>query len=245
MQQRFKVGYISNKTEIVGKMITDYERNIDYFRMFGSERVSQYLDTSFGDAFEAMIGSKGLTVYEMRNTKIEGYETETTRMWKEVPYEVFCDFMSDQKPLWKERFMSMAKQTASWSKDPSTKVGAVIVDKNNRVISTGYNGFARGIKDLDERLNNREEKYKFILHAEENAILFAKQDLSDCSIFIYGLPPCPHCASLIIQTGIKEIFTVKREIPERWVNDMNLSKQLLEEAGVKLIVIEAHEEDPV
>ena len=138
---------------------------------------------------------------------------------------------------WHKRFLEIAEFISTWSKDPSTKVGAVIADKDNRIVSTGYNGFPRGVKDTIERYANRDIKYKIILHAEENAISYAKVDLTDCTLYISGLPPCAHCASLIIQSGIKTVVVRKQEVPERWIESMELSKQILKEAGVKLIEI--------
>lgn len=138
---------------------------------------------------------------------------------------------------WHKRFLEIAEFISTWSKDPSTKVGAVIADIDNRIVSTGYNGFPKNVKDTKVRYTNRDVKYKIILHAEENAIAYAKRDLTDCTLYISGLPPCAHCASLIIQSGIKKVVVPKQEIPERWVESMNLSKQILKEAGVKLIEI--------
>lgn len=138
---------------------------------------------------------------------------------------------------WHKRFLEIAEFISTWSKDPSTKVGAVIADKDNRIVSTGYNGFPKNVKDTVERYKNRDVKYKIILHAEENAIAYAKRDLTDCTLYISGLPPCAHCASLIIQSGIKTVVVRKQEVPERWIESMELSKQILKEAGVKLIEI--------
>lgn len=138
---------------------------------------------------------------------------------------------------WHKRFLEIAEFISTWSKDPSSKIGAVIADKDNRIVSTGYNGFPRGVKDTIERYANRDIKYKIILHAEENAISYAKVDLTDCTLYISGLPPCAHCASLIIQSGIKIVVVRKQEVPERWIESMELSKQILKEAGVKLIEI--------
>ncbi len=138
---------------------------------------------------------------------------------------------------WHKRFLEIAEFISTWSKDPSTKVGAVIADIDNRIVSTGYNGFPKNVKDTKVRYINRDVKYKIILHAEENAIAYAKRVLTDCTLYISGLPPCAHCASLIIQSGIKKVVVPKQEIPERWIESMNLSKQILKEAGVKLIEI--------
>lgn len=139
---------------------------------------------------------------------------------------------------WNERFMTLAEHISTWSKDPSRKIGAVIVDKNNRVISTGFNGFARGIKDTSTRLNDKETKRALMLHAEENAILYAKQDLTDCKIYIAGYCCCIHCASLIIQSGIKEVYykntDKNKTVSEFWKENFKLSTKLLKEAKVKL-----------
>ena len=91
---------------------------------------------------------------------------------------------------WDLRFLEMSQLVASWSKDPSTKVGAVIIDDDRRVISLGYNGFPKGVAD-DKRLDDREEKYKIVVHAERNALLFANINVKNCSIFTYPFMPCP------------------------------------------------------
>ena len=90
---------------------------------------------------------------------------------------------------WDFRFLDMAALIANWSKDPSTKVGAVIVDKNNRVISLGYNGLPSSVPDDPEILNNRFEKYKYIIHAETNAILTANSSVKDCSVYTFPFLP--------------------------------------------------------
>ena len=142
--------------------------------------------------------------------------------------------MSENRFEWHNRFLDLAEVVATWSKDPSSKVGAVIVDANRRVVSTGYNGFARGVRDLRERYENRDVKYKIVLHAEENAIMFAKRNLDGCTLYVTNMPPCAHCASLIIQSGIKRVVAIKREVPDRWKESVELTKQLFDEAGVEL-----------
>jgi dCMP deaminase len=103
---------------------------------------------------------------------------------------------------WDVRFLSMASLVATWSKDPSTKVGAVIVDDQRRIVSLGYNGFPKNICD-DKRLDKREIKYKMIVHAECNALLFASmQSSTDYTIYTHPFMPCPACAGMIIQSGI-------------------------------------------
>ncbi len=139
---------------------------------------------------------------------------------------------------WHRRFLELADVISTWSKDPSSKVGAVIVDKDNRIVSTGYNGFAKGVDDTEERYENRDIKYKIVLHAEENAISYARRDLSECILYVSGLMPCSHCASLIIQNSIKKVITWKKEIPERWKESVDLTKEIFSEAGVEMIEIE-------
>lgn len=131
---------------------------------------------------------------------------------------------------WDIRFLQLAEVVSHWSKDPSTKVGAVISDENNRVISVGYNGFPKNIKD-DERLHNREIKYQIIVHGEINAILFANKPVKDCTLYTYPFQPCSRCAGLIIQSGIKRIVTRKNTC-SRWEDDFNLSSNLFKEANI-------------
>lgn len=136
---------------------------------------------------------------------------------------------------WSVRFMNMAKSVSTWSKDPSKKIGVVIINQENKIISTGYNGFPKNIADTEARLNNKEFKRAITLHAEENAILCAKQDLTNCIMYIYGLPPCAHCAAMIIQSGIKAVYyTVPEEyqISEHWKDNLNIAQSILKEAGV-------------
>lgn len=134
------------------------------------------------------------------------------------------------KIKWDDRFLTLAEHISTWSKDPSTKVGAIITD-GKRVVSLGYNGFPGGIKD-DKRLKDRSIKYQIILHAEENCLLYAKEDLSGKTIYTYPMFPCSRCCAKIIQSGIKRIVSIESD-NERWKQDIELSKQLCEEAGIK------------
>lgn len=134
--------------------------------------------------------------------------------------------------IWDRRFLEMAKLISTWSKDPSTKVGAVIVDKKHRVVSIGYNGFPVGVDD-DQRLNDRDQKYDIIIHGEMNAILFSNRSLLDCTLYTYPFEPCSRCASFIIQSGITRVVS-HPNIEERWEKSFSISRKLFEEAGVKL-----------
>src|SRR4030067_2638115 len=104
---------------------------------------------------------------------------------------------------WDLRFINLAYHISNWSKDPSTKCGAVITH-GNRIVSLGFNGFPAGVLDHDDRLLDRELKYKMVLHAEVNALLFAGTDLSDCTLYVVPMAPCSRCAAQIIQSGIKK-----------------------------------------
>lgn len=132
---------------------------------------------------------------------------------------------------WDQRFMEMARLVASWSKDPSSKVGAVIA-KGKFVVSVGFNGFPQGIADTAERLENREIKYPTILHAEVNAILSARQDIRGCTLYVTHYMPCPQCAAVIVQSGITRIVYTPSE-NERW-GKPPLSKAMFQEVGIKL-----------
>jgi dCMP deaminase len=111
--------------------------------------------------------------------------------------------------FWDYFWMDQAKTWSLASKDPSTKVGAVLVDENNVLVATGFNGFPRGVYDSQQRYDNRELKYKFIMHAEANAVINAGHRARGATIYVYpsfGLPPlCTECAKLVIQAGVKEV----------------------------------------
>ncbi|MEJ1337857.1 MAG: dCMP deaminase family protein, partial [Candidatus Sedimenticola sp. (ex Thyasira tokunagai)] len=107
---------------------------------------------------------------------------------------------------WDTRFLGLAAHISAWSKDPSSQVGAVITD-HNRIVSLGYNGFAAGVEDRESRLADRNCKLNLTIHAEENAMIFAKRDLRGCTVFVTH-PPCPRCASKLIQEEIKRIVYI-------------------------------------
>ena len=138
---------------------------------------------------------------------------------------------------WDERFLKLAKHISEWSKDPSTKVGCVVVGPDRELRSTGFNGLPRGIEDNEERLNNREIKYPLICHAEENAIMHAARigiSLKGCTAYVTW-PPCTRCARSLSQAGVSTIvYPENIEIPERWMDDFNLSLNMLKEAKISL-----------
>ena len=142
---------------------------------------------------------------------------------------------------WDVRFLLLAQHISSWSKDPSTKVGCVVVGADREIRSTGFNGFPRGIDDSIERLEDREEKYPLICHAEENAIMHAARvgvSLKGCTAYVTW-PPCSRCARSLIQSGIKQIvYPNPGEIPERWIEDFNISNSMISEAGVSVRIVD-------
>ena len=136
---------------------------------------------------------------------------------------------------WDIRFIGLAQHISTWSKDPSTKVGCVVVGEDREIRSTGFNGFPRGIDDDEERLMDRGKKYPLICHAEENAIMHAARigvSLKDSTAYVTW-PPCSRCARSLIQAGIREIvYPETGKIPDRWIEDFTISDSMLNEAGV-------------
>lgn len=132
---------------------------------------------------------------------------------------------------WDLRFLDMAQLVASWSKDPSTQTGAVIVDPDRRVVSVGFNGLPRGVADIDERLHNRELKYQMIVHCERNAMLFAGRDLFGCTLYTWPFMSCSVCAAMVIQAGIRRHVAPYSDNP-RWQESFRLTEEMFAEAGV-------------
>lgn len=139
---------------------------------------------------------------------------------------------------WLKRLLNMAREVASWSKDQSTKVGAVITTADGSPVSWGFNGMPMGINDdVPERLE-RPIKYKWMCHAERNAMDLAPQSLEGCIMFV-TFSPCANCAQSIIQRKIKTVVVDANfspdKMPERWQEDMSIATEMLAEAGVLVI----------
>ena len=152
--------------------------------------------------------------------------------------------MSDK---WDRRFIELARHIAGWSKDPSTQVGCVVVGPDREIRSTGFNGFPRGIDDSIERLSDRDRKYPLICHAEENAIMHAARigvSLKDCSAYVTW-PPCTRCARSLIQAGVRMVhYPAGRRIPERWLEDFEMSTSMFRESGVTVRTVDDATESP-
>lgn len=141
----------------------------------------------------------------------------------------------EKEKIWDARWQALTNLIASWSKDRSTKVGAVIVDDRQTVLAVGWNGFPRGINDDIDARHERPIKYKWTEHAERNAIYnAAARGISlDGSAIYTTLMPCADCTRGIIQSNIYSIITPEPNWnDERWGEDFRLSREMLDEANV-------------
>ena len=136
---------------------------------------------------------------------------------------------------WDKRFMRVAQEISSWSKDPSKQIGAVAVNSDRRILATGYNGFPKGIEDFPERYEDRNIKYDLVVHAEMNCIYnatFNGISLKDATLYVYGLPVCHDCAKGIIQVGINRIVMAMEDIPQKWLDSFEKSRRMFDEANI-------------
>ena len=145
---------------------------------------------------------------------------------------------------WHKRFMEVAELVSTWSKDPSTKVGAIVVGPDREIRSTGYNGLVRGVDDNKPERLERPTKYDFFEHAERNAVYNAcliGASLKGCVIYVTSMP-CPDCARAIIQSGIKMGRTYKPEFDENapqntWRDKLVFSEEMFKEAGIEYLLL--------
>ena len=135
---------------------------------------------------------------------------------------------------WDRRFLALAEFISKWSKDPSTQVGAVVTHtKSRRIVSTGFNGFPAGVADAPERLLDRATKYEMIVHAEQNALMFAGARAEGCTLYVVPLAPCARCAALIIQAGIVRVVSPKPDFKHpRWGETARIARAMFKEAGI-------------
>lgn len=149
--------------------------------------------------------------------------------------------MNIKTTKWMTRFIDVATVISSWSKDESTKVGAVIVDKCGEPISWGFNGFPMGVDDSIKERNERPLKYQYTQHAERNAMDFApRSNLETCTLIVTHFPCC-ECAKSIIQRKIKTVITnnidITTDFYSRWKNDIEITTSMFNEAGVEIIFL--------
>jgi len=136
---------------------------------------------------------------------------------------------------WDIRYLNLAKEVSTWSKDPSSKIGAVAIGSKGQVLAQGYNGFPRGIDDSQSRYSVKEIKYKYVVHAEQNVIYNATYNgvsLDGSTLYVWGLPVCSDCAKGVIQVGIKRVVMPIDKYPTQWVESFAQTSLMFDEAGV-------------
>ena len=134
---------------------------------------------------------------------------------------------------WDKKYLKLAKEVSTWSKDPRKQVGAVVVEKDH-VRGVGYNGFPRGIKHTPERLRNKSKKNKIMVHAEVNAMIAS--GVKGDTIYVWPCLPCSQCMGLIIQAGLTRIVTGPLDDNTAW--DQELAIEIAEEAQLSVTIIE-------
>jgi len=168
---------------------------------------------------------------------------------------------SERQEKWDRRFLEVARMVSTWSKDPSTKVGAVVVaapaptgtfdmplSTPGAIVGTGYNGFPRGVADTEERLGDRPTKYAMVVHAELNAVLQAGHRARGGTIYVYpafGAPPlCTGCAKAVIQSGIRRVVGYAPDEQndhgaiERWAPEIATAYTMSLEAGLAITMLD-------
>ena len=136
---------------------------------------------------------------------------------------------------WDLRYLQLAKEVSSWSKDPSTQIGAIAVGTKGQVLSQGYNGFPRGIEDRISYYEDRETKYKYVVHAEMNVIYNATYNgvsLDGATLYVTGLPVCSDCAKGIIQVGIRRVVMIEQNVPQKWIESWKTTASMFEQANI-------------
>lgn len=149
-----------------------------------------------------------------------------------------------EETVWRDRFLCLALLYSTFSKDPSTKVGCVLADYMHRPLGFGTNGFSRNSPDSDELFKNREEKYKRVLHAEENAIYNATKSLETANPIAYMThPPCLHCCHVLSQNFVTNVVAIKPtgEFASRW--NLKETEKELDELGIGFELVEKPSND--
>jgi dCMP deaminase len=146
---------------------------------------------------------------------------------------------------WDRRFLAVAMQVSHWSKDPSSKMGAVIANADQRLVALGYNGFPMQVEDCQSRQYNKKVKYEIVVHAEVNAVLIAGSAAVGGTVYLYGPRPiCARCAGILIQAGIKRAVAIRPPICDEtrasddalqmnWAESGRLALQMFNEAAVE------------
>lgn len=227
--------------ELAGNYATNFGPTVlylNYRKMIKNSliKVPVFLKTSKGSHYKKNVPYN--YEYAADGTK---YIDVFKKMKFNLPETLDFDFSISEEQLprhikWDYRHLELATWYGNrLSKDPSTKVGAVIVDpKKNKPISLGFNGFPRGTSDEASLYLNREEKYKRVVHGEMNAIHDAMIPIEGFSLYTSSLSPCIRCATSIIQTGISKVVFYSHPTPERWAKEMEESISLMREANIQV-----------
>jgi dCMP deaminase len=185
--------------------------------------------------------SADLFVSRMNDTPTCGKCGATDLMWDGGPH--FCRRCRNvggpvyRQEKWDRRYLELAEFVAKWSKDPSTKTGAVIIDAFGKPVSFGFNGFAQGTDDSPERYADRVRKIASVIHCEENAIFFADRDrLRGATLYTYPFMSCAKCAGAVVQVGIKRCVApvLPPHLEERWGANIAIARKDFADAGVEL-----------
>lgn len=134
---------------------------------------------------------------------------------------------------WDVRYLQLARLVASWSKDPSTQTGAVIVRRDRTVASVGFNGFPKAMQDRPDWYADRNEKYSRIVHCEVNALIHAREPVTGFTLYTWPFASCDRCAVQMIQAGIARFVfpPLPLSIFNRWQESVNRTKSYIAEAG--------------
>lgn len=179
-----------------------------------------------------------IMTYEEYLAGYHGLNVPLTReKWQQRHAKLYLSVPTADEEKWDLRFLNLAQHISIWSKDPSTKCGAVIVRPNRTIASLGYNGFPRGIDDSPAIYADREAKYARVVHAEMNAILSCTERPQGFTLYTFSQgwgPCCDRCAAHIIQAGITRVVFDKTEPPARAWSSLITACALLDEANIEV-----------
>jgi dCMP deaminase len=141
--------------------------------------------------------------------------------------------MSNSNEKWDRRFLEMARMVSTWSKDPSTQTGAVIVRPDRTIVSVGFNGFPKCMPDNPEWYANREEKYSRIVHCEINAMIHASGPMDSCTLYTHPFASCDRCVVQMLQAGINRFVAPEptADALTRWGTAFEKTKRYIDESG--------------
>ena len=140
---------------------------------------------------------------------------------------------------WDLRFISLARHISAWSRDPSSKVGCVLVDDRVVVVGMGYNGFPRGVTEFAARYEDRPTKHLYVQHAAAKAVLNASGPVKGTVAYVTH-PPCASCAGLLIQAGVRKIIAAVPDatMTPRLKASFKAAREMAAEAGVELLYVD-------